>query len=487
MASERREEEIEITTSAEIDDQDTENAFLLAAQNGNLLLLDGIKKIFSKIGLNPKNIKDSDFGGNALHWASFNGHLDIVESLLQSYPDLLNSQTKNGSTPLFNAIDQKHFKIVKYLIEKGADLSIKTNSGETPTIAAQSSSQKIKDYINSLAIKPNSNQKKDSTSNIISCLSQQPTINNVSLDEQLDALKKNLVALLSAINCCQNALNSDVFSNPIKMKFKEELEAFKKQFEVLVLLYNFSSKDPSESFLAQLMNLNQACSKWYPMFEEIIKLLPYQEAYKQLIPNLSLLIVENSESIRLLQNITEYKPSRKVSNPASEKSIEENSKLSIPTIIFEQTKKNSLAAKLIHQLTVLQESLTNMDVKIKKCVIYIQNAGLKSLLNKYKNHIDNSIQKLKINFDNKDILDSNLLKVILAISKNLKSVSETARTELSNIPKHNYDLRDFTTSLGYIPGHCSQMIESIKNLKITTEDETKLRDQLYTSPNLGKF
>ena len=61
------------------------------------------------------NIKNNK-GDSLLHWASLNGHLDIVKCLVEEGKADPNIKNKNGKTPLYIA---STIKVVKYLVEEG--------------------------------------------------------------------------------------------------------------------------------------------------------------------------------------------------------------------------------------------------------------------------------------------------------------------------------------------------------------------------------
>ena len=57
----------------------------------------------------------------------------------------------DNSTPVMVAVQRNSFKLVKWLVEKGADITIKNKFGERPyTIAVLNKNQEIMDYIKSL-------------------------------------------------------------------------------------------------------------------------------------------------------------------------------------------------------------------------------------------------------------------------------------------------------------------------------------------------
>ncbi|CAG2241463.1 ANKRD49 [Mytilus edulis] len=69
-------------------------------------------------------------------WAAENNHLDIVESILQSDPELIKSCDDDMYTPLHRACYNGHVDMVKLLIRKNADVNAKTSDGWQPIHSA---------------------------------------------------------------------------------------------------------------------------------------------------------------------------------------------------------------------------------------------------------------------------------------------------------------------------------------------------------------
>ncbi len=76
------------------------------------------------------NINNTDFANwTPLHFAVQEGMFSIVEKLIESGA-LINEQEEYGRTPLFIALfDRLPNKMVKYLVEHGADIDIVNNEG----------------------------------------------------------------------------------------------------------------------------------------------------------------------------------------------------------------------------------------------------------------------------------------------------------------------------------------------------------------------
>jgi ankyrin repeat protein len=66
-----------------------------------------------------------------LNLASYEGKTDIVKYLLEKGADV-GTKDKEGSTPLQNAAAKGHFEIVKLLVEKGSDVNYKDDNDVTP-------------------------------------------------------------------------------------------------------------------------------------------------------------------------------------------------------------------------------------------------------------------------------------------------------------------------------------------------------------------
>jgi euchromatic histone-lysine N-methyltransferase len=62
-----------------------------------------------------------------IHIAAREGHMDIVEYLLDTEKISINVLDEGGWTPLIWAAEYRRIKIVKYLLHKGADVNIKDN------------------------------------------------------------------------------------------------------------------------------------------------------------------------------------------------------------------------------------------------------------------------------------------------------------------------------------------------------------------------
>ena len=88
-------------------------------------------------------------GMTSLHWASYKNHLNVVKLLIEddmSGIDLCDFCT--GETALINASTSGNLEIVKYLVEKGANVHKIGFFGETALIAAMEENHtEIVDYL----------------------------------------------------------------------------------------------------------------------------------------------------------------------------------------------------------------------------------------------------------------------------------------------------------------------------------------------------
>ncbi|MHB9037925.1 MAG: ankyrin repeat domain-containing protein [Armatimonadota bacterium] len=70
-------------------------------------------------------------GYTPLHFAAYNGHLDVARVLIRHHANV-NAPDSAGRTPLHEACEQGHIDIARLLVDNGALASSKDNSGKTP-------------------------------------------------------------------------------------------------------------------------------------------------------------------------------------------------------------------------------------------------------------------------------------------------------------------------------------------------------------------
>ncbi|XP_029295735.1 ankyrin repeat and death domain-containing protein 1A [Cottoperca gobio] len=104
------------------DDQSGHRAFALAAEHGCVKMLDMLIVPYDLATMKPnKN------GDTPLHLAAKNGHLDAVQSLLQSF-DTRDEVNMDGETALYQAADSSEEECVLVLLEAGCDPNILTTT-----------------------------------------------------------------------------------------------------------------------------------------------------------------------------------------------------------------------------------------------------------------------------------------------------------------------------------------------------------------------
>ena len=74
------------------------------------------------------NVKDDENGMISLHYAAWNGPIEISRLLLQNGADV-NAKDNSVSTPLHLAAMNGHIDILHLLVENGADLEAQNNTG----------------------------------------------------------------------------------------------------------------------------------------------------------------------------------------------------------------------------------------------------------------------------------------------------------------------------------------------------------------------
>ena len=73
---------------------------------------------------------NSEPGAKPIHWASVQGHIAVVDTLIQAGVSI-NTADRNGCTPLIVACQYGHTALAGYLIGKGARLQVTDDDGDT--------------------------------------------------------------------------------------------------------------------------------------------------------------------------------------------------------------------------------------------------------------------------------------------------------------------------------------------------------------------
>ena len=72
------------------------------------------------------------WGWTPLHEASYNGHVEVVKRLIRAGGDVNEQDEEDGSTPLHDASENGHVEVITALLAAGADKTTKNNKGQTP-------------------------------------------------------------------------------------------------------------------------------------------------------------------------------------------------------------------------------------------------------------------------------------------------------------------------------------------------------------------
>ncbi|MBC8276917.1 MAG: ankyrin repeat domain-containing protein [FCB group bacterium] len=130
--------ELLAAAGAEIDARDNENTTPLhvACQNGRLDVVMFLETMGADVFVQDDN------GMSALHWAAYNNRLDVAAYLIDEKKFDINvlkvGIRGSHSTPMHGAAAYGHPEMVKYLIDKGADVNIANDFGFTPILGAAS-------------------------------------------------------------------------------------------------------------------------------------------------------------------------------------------------------------------------------------------------------------------------------------------------------------------------------------------------------------
>jgi len=97
----------------------------------------GIVKLLLEAGADVA-VVDPGMKATALHAAAYAGNAEAAKLLLEYKIDIDKQGPYNGYTALHDAVWQNNVETAKILIEAGANLNIKSNSGETALDLAKS-------------------------------------------------------------------------------------------------------------------------------------------------------------------------------------------------------------------------------------------------------------------------------------------------------------------------------------------------------------
>jgi ankyrin repeat protein len=108
------------------------NEFLQAVHAG---AVDRVKRIVEENGHAILLTKTED-GRSAIHLATLNPNLEMVQYLLDLDNTCLDVQSANGNTPLHMACSWGYDDIVEFLVKRGANVNLRNANGETPLYKA---------------------------------------------------------------------------------------------------------------------------------------------------------------------------------------------------------------------------------------------------------------------------------------------------------------------------------------------------------------
>ena len=105
------------------------------------------------------------FGRNLLHAAAEGGNISIVKSMHSCGIDIDSKDDESSVTPLIIAANKNHVEVMKYLLQKGADISLTTGSCERNAlhIASQNGSVAAIEMLLSYNLRPDSRDGKGNT------------------------------------------------------------------------------------------------------------------------------------------------------------------------------------------------------------------------------------------------------------------------------------------------------------------------------------
>lgn len=104
-----------------------DSPLIMAAYEGYTEIVRALLEAGADVGALDPGMK-----ATALHAAAYAGRTEAARLLIQHHIDVNKQGPYNGYTALHDAIWQNHLETAKVIIEGGADLTIKSNSGQTP-------------------------------------------------------------------------------------------------------------------------------------------------------------------------------------------------------------------------------------------------------------------------------------------------------------------------------------------------------------------
>ena len=102
---------------------DGTSPFVISCQQGNLEI---VKYLLREDTSNGTEVDEA----NCFAKACLNGHLSIVEYVFNEFPSVIEKTNYFGQSPIWLASQGGSYKIIEYLLEKGALIDVTTKNGE---------------------------------------------------------------------------------------------------------------------------------------------------------------------------------------------------------------------------------------------------------------------------------------------------------------------------------------------------------------------
>jgi ankyrin repeat protein len=115
-------------TNVNLANKSGENPLMMAAFDGDLATV--------KMLVLEKKAAVNKQGWAPIHYAATNGHLQIVQFLL-AHGAKVDALSPSETTPLMMAVGSNNDDLIKYLLDNGADLSLRNHEGYTAIDVAQ--------------------------------------------------------------------------------------------------------------------------------------------------------------------------------------------------------------------------------------------------------------------------------------------------------------------------------------------------------------